>query len=100
MSVQKLQILLKDYMQYFQWLLEKELTTEELDYMLHLRDRIEEAECNLGDFDNLLRMQAKQILKHKQLFEQPMSEHWWWKLAVWEELAVQRQSKLMYSTKM
>ena len=98
MSAQKLQILLKDYMQYFQWLLEKELTTEELDYMFHLRDRLEEAQCNLGDLDNVLRMQAKQILKHKQLFEQPMGEYWWWNRAVWEKLATQRQSIQMDAT--
>jgi len=90
MSNSQIQHIIKEYLQYFQWLLEKDLTTEELDYMFHLRDRIEEAKLDLGDLDNVLQMNAKLILKHKSLFEQPMSNSWWWKRSAWEKLATKK----------
>lgn len=89
----KVQNLLREYLKYFQWFLDKEIGLEELDYMLHLRDRIEEAHCDLGDLDSVLRMNAKQIIKYKSLFDQPMSRHWWWNRSEWENLARKQAHK-------
>lgn len=81
-----IQKLLREYLKYFQWFLDKEISSEELDYMLHLRDRLEEAHCDLGDLDNVLRMNAQQVVKHKSIFEKPMTSSWWWSYAEWLKL--------------
>ncbi|MBI5217043.1 MAG: hypothetical protein HY960_14910 [Ignavibacteriae bacterium] len=60
--------------------------------MFHLRDRIEEAKMSLGDLDSVLQMNAREILKHKSIFEQPMTENWWWNLKTWQRLAKQSGS--------
>ncbi|MEK7249531.1 MAG: hypothetical protein AAB209_03815 [Bacteroidota bacterium] len=82
--------LIRQYLQYFQWFLEEELTVDELDYMLHLRDRIHELRGDLGDLDAVWRANAKKMLRFKSVFNIPMSEKWWWRKEVWQRLSSTR----------
>ncbi|MBI5473530.1 MAG: hypothetical protein HY961_14415 [Ignavibacteriae bacterium] len=89
-----LEKLIRQFVQYFHWFLDEELTVDELDYMLDLRDRIHEAGGDLGDLDSVWRANAKEMLRHKSLFSSPLTNQWWWKEEVWEKLA-SNQSRRM-----
>ncbi len=79
-----------EYLKYFQWFLEDKLDEYEFDYMLHLRDRINELRGDLGDLDGVWRTNAKKVLRFKTVLSIPMSDAWWWKKEVWQKLASQR----------
>ncbi len=79
--------LFTEYLNYFLWFLEGKLTLGELDYMLSLRDRLEKSRANLGDLDTVWKSQPQKMLKNESLFDQPLSNHWWWKKSKWERLA-------------
>ncbi len=79
--------IITEYLKYFHWFLEDQLDEYELDYMLHLRDRIHELRGDLGDLDAVWRANAKKMLRHKSVFKFPMSEAWWWKKESWQKVA-------------
>lgn len=90
---ESLQKLIAEYLQYFRWFLEGEIASEELDYMLHLRDRIQEARGDLGDLDTIWRANAKRMLERKSVFQKPMSDSWWWNESTWRKLASRATQK-------
>lgn len=82
--------IITEYLKYFHWFLEDKLDEYELDYMLHLRDRINELRGDLGDLDAVWRTNAKKMLRLKSVFSIPMSDSWWWKKEMWQKLASPR----------
>lgn len=78
--------LITEYLNYFLWFLNGKLTPDELDYMLYLRDQLEKSGGNLGDLDVVWKSHAQQMLRYGMVFDEPLSNNWWWKKSEWEKL--------------